>query len=57
MPAATLTWPPRGQVGFGYDPVFVPLGSDVTYAEMDSAQKHAISHRAAAFAQLIAAVL
>ncbi|WP_426258215.1 RdgB/HAM1 family non-canonical purine NTP pyrophosphatase [Sphingomonas sp. DC1600-2] len=53
----TLTWPPRGQVGFGYDPVFVPLGSDVTYAEMDSAQKHAISHRAAAFAQLIAAVL
>ncbi|MDR6849419.1 RdgB/HAM1 family non-canonical purine NTP pyrophosphatase [Sphingomonas sp. BE137] len=53
----TLTWPPRGQVGFGYDPVFVPLGSDVTYAEMDPAQKHAISHRAAAFAQLIAAVL
>ena len=53
----TLTWPPRVQVGFGYDPVIVPLGSDVTYAEMDSAQKHAISHRAAAFAQLIAAVL
>ena len=53
----TLTWPPRGQVGFGYDPVFVPTGSDVTYAEMDPAQKHAISHRAAAFAQLIAAVL
>lgn len=53
----TLTWPPRGQVGFGYDPVFVPLGSNVTYAEMDPAQKHAISHRAAAFAQLIAAVL
>ncbi|MBP2275446.1 MULTISPECIES: RdgB/HAM1 family non-canonical purine NTP pyrophosphatase [Sphingomonas] len=53
----TLTWPPRGAVGFGYDPVFVPTGSDVTYAEMDPAQKHAISHRAAAFAQLIAAVL
>jgi XTP/dITP diphosphohydrolase len=53
----TLTWPPRGAVGFGYDPVFVPTGSDLTYAEMDPAQKHAISHRAAAFAQLIAAVL
>ena len=53
----SLTWPPRGALGFGYDPVFVPLGSDVTYAEMDSAQKHAISHRAAAFAQLTAAVL
>lgn len=53
----TLTWPPRGAVGFGYDPVFVPTGSDITYAEMDPAQKHAISHRAAAFAQLIAAVL
>lgn len=53
----TLTWPPRGAVGFGYDPVFVPEGGDQTYAEMDPAQKHAISHRADAFAQLIAAVL
>ncbi|MEG3176061.1 RdgB/HAM1 family non-canonical purine NTP pyrophosphatase [Sphingomonas sp. RB3P16] len=53
----TLTWPPRGDVGFGYDPVFVPAGGDQTYAEMDPAQKHAISHRADAFAQLIAAVL
>jgi XTP/dITP diphosphohydrolase len=53
----TLTWPPRGAVGFGYDPVFVPTGSDLTYAEMDPAQKHAISHRAAAFAQMMAAVL
>ena len=53
----TLTWPPRGAVGFGYDPVFVPAGGDQTYAEMDPAQKHAISHRADAFAQLIAAVL
>ena len=52
----TLTWPPRGAVGFGYDPVFVATGSDLTYAEMDPAQKHAISHRAAAFAQLKAAV-
>ncbi|MFA6123937.1 MAG: RdgB/HAM1 family non-canonical purine NTP pyrophosphatase [Sphingomonas sp.] len=53
----TLTWPPRGAVGFGYDPVFVPTGSDLTYAEMDPTQKHAISHRAAAFAQMMAAVL
>eukprot|EP01037_Dinobryon_pediforme_P024317 gene24317-26073_t len=51
----TLIWPPRGNVGFGYDPVFVPAGGDQTYAEMDPAQKHAISHRADAFAQLIAA--
>ena len=53
----TLTWPPRGAVGFGYDPVFVPTGSDLTYAEMAPEAKHAISHRADAFAQLMAAVL
>jgi XTP/dITP diphosphohydrolase len=53
----TLTWPPRGKVGFGYDPVFVPAGSDLTFAEMAPEAKHAISHRAAAFAQLTAAVL
>ncbi|TPG56110.1 RdgB/HAM1 family non-canonical purine NTP pyrophosphatase [Sphingomonas glacialis] len=53
----TMIWPPRGNVGFGYDPVFVPAGGDQSYAEMDPAQKHAISHRADAFAQLIAAVL
>lgn len=52
----TLTWPPRGTVGFGYDPMFVPLGATRTYAELDPAEKHAISHRAAAFAQLTAAV-
>jgi XTP/dITP diphosphohydrolase len=53
----TMTWPPRGTVGFGYDPVFVPAGSELTFAEMDPQAKHAISHRAAAFAQLTAAVL
>ena len=53
----TLTWPPRGTVGFGYDPVFVPLGETRTYAELDPAEKHARSHRAAAFAKLVAAVL
>jgi XTP/dITP diphosphohydrolase len=52
----TLTWPPRGTVGFGYDPVFVPLGREQTFAELDPAEKHAISHRADAFAKLVAAV-
>lgn len=52
-----LTWPPRGEMGFGYDPVFVPLGHEVTFAELDPAQKHAMSHRAAAFEKLKAALL
>ena len=47
-----LVWPPRGQLGHGYDPIFVPDGSDQTYAEMDAAEKNAISHRARAFAKL-----
>lgn len=51
-----LTWPPRGNVGFGYDPVFVPHGHERSYAELDPAEKHAISHRADAFRQLVAAV-
>ena len=51
-----LTWPPRGTVGFGYDPVFVPHGRVQTYAELDPAEKHAISHRADAFRQLVATV-
>ena len=48
----TLTWPPKGQMGFGYDPVFVPKGREQTFAEIDPAEKHAISHRADAFAKL-----
>jgi XTP/dITP diphosphohydrolase len=50
------TWvhPPRGDRGFGYDPMFVPEGRAETFGEMDPALKHAISHRAAAFAQLAA---
>ena len=51
----SLTWPPRGKMGFGYDPVFVPMGHELTFAELDPAQKHAISHRADAFAKLVAA--
>ena len=52
----TLVWPPRGTIGFGYDPVFQPLGYDRTFAELDPSEKHAISHRADAFAKLVAAV-
>lgn len=55
MPGS-LTWPPRGDFGFGYDPVFVPEGYSETFAEMDPAEKHAISHRAKAFAKLKAAL-
>lgn len=55
MPGS-LTWPPRGALGFGYDPVFIPEGYGETFAEMDPAQKHAISHRAQAFAKLKAAL-
>jgi XTP/dITP diphosphohydrolase len=50
----TLAWPPRGVVGFGYDPVFVPTGRTQTFAEIDPAEKHLISHRADAFAKLVA---
>lgn len=49
----TLTWPPRGTMGFGYDPVFVPVGDRRTFAELDPAEKHRISHRADAFAKLV----
>lgn len=50
----TLVWPPRGEEGFGYDPMFVPTGYSVTFGEMDPAIKHTISHRARAFAKLAA---
>ncbi len=50
----SLTWPPRGTLGFGYDPMFVPRGSGQTFAEIDPERKHAISHRADAFAKLVA---
>ena len=48
-----LTWPPRGTKGFGYDPVFVPDGHNQTFGEMAPEDKHAMSHRADAFAKLI----
>lgn len=50
-----LTFPPRGQNGFGYDPIFVAKGETETFGEMEPARKHAMSHRAHAFAQLAAA--
>jgi XTP/dITP diphosphohydrolase len=48
-----LVWPPRGDRGFGYDPMFVPAGGALTFGEMDPAEKHKISHRARAFAKLV----
>ena len=51
----SLVWPPRGDKGFGYDPMFLPDGHALTFGEMDPGRKHAISHRADAFNQLIEA--
>ncbi|HOO81031.1 MAG TPA: RdgB/HAM1 family non-canonical purine NTP pyrophosphatase [Alphaproteobacteria bacterium] len=50
-----LEFPPRGTHGFGYDPIFVPQGQTITFAQMEPDQKHAMSHRADAFRQLVAA--
>ena len=50
-----LVWPMRGKNGFGYDPIFLPKGGDLTFGEMNAEAKHAMSHRADAFAQLVAA--
>jgi XTP/dITP diphosphohydrolase len=52
-----LVWPMRGQGGFGYDPIFVAEGYDITFGEMDPDDKHAISHRAEAFKKFTAACL
>ncbi|GHA48303.1 non-canonical purine NTP pyrophosphatase [Amylibacter ulvae] len=53
----SLTWPMRGDLGFGYDPIFVPDGFTETFGEMDPAQKHKMSHRADAFAKLVSQCL
>jgi len=53
----TLVWPPRGEKGFGYDPVFVATGETITFGEMDPDRKHAMSHRAEAVKKLRAAQL
>ncbi|WDR01826.1 non-canonical purine NTP pyrophosphatase [Devosia algicola] len=56
----TLVWPPRGDLGFGFDPVFMPTGFDITFGEMPSSDKHSwahgqigLSHRARAFARFV----
>ncbi len=53
----SLVWPPRGDKGFGYDPIFVPEGGTLTFGEMAPADKHKISHRARAFEKFRAAYL
>jgi XTP/dITP diphosphohydrolase len=60
----TLVWPPRGEKGFGYDPMFLPEGFDLTFGEMTREQKHGLppkgdglSHRARAFLKLAEACL
>lgn len=47
-----LVWPPRGEKGFGYDPIFVPVGQTRTFAEMEPEEKQPLTHRARAFAKL-----
>jgi XTP/dITP diphosphohydrolase len=51
----SLTWPPRGTMGFGYDPVFVLDGHQQTFAEIAPDKKEELSHRTQAFAKLVAA--
>jgi XTP/dITP diphosphohydrolase len=62
--AGTLVWPPRGDRGFGYDPLFQPVGEQRTFGEMSSEEKHGLpprgkglSHRARAFMKLAEACL
>lgn len=50
----TLTFPPRGDKGFGYDPIFIPEGYNVTFGELDPNIKNGMSHRSRAFAKLLA---
>ena len=52
-----IVWPMRGTRGFGFDPVFLPEGESETFGEMDPQRKHAMSHRARAFAAMVAACL
>ena len=52
-----LTFPPRGDRGFGYDPIFIPDGHEQTFGEMDPTLKDSLSHRAVAFGKLKAALI
>ncbi|MDH3738380.1 MAG: non-canonical purine NTP pyrophosphatase, partial [Alphaproteobacteria bacterium] len=51
--AGTIVWPPRGERGFGYDPIFCADGDTRTFGEIDPSEKHAISHRALAFRKML----
>ena len=51
-----LVWPPRGERGFGFDPMFLPEGESFTFGEMEPTRKHGMSHRARAFAKLLSAL-
>jgi len=51
----SLVWPPSGNQGFGYDPMFRPDGREITFGQFEPAEKHRISHRADAFRQLVTA--
>lgn len=53
----TLTFPPRGEKGFGYDPIFVPDGEQRTFGELEESEKRELSHRSRAFAKLRAALI
>ncbi|MEM1100296.1 MAG: RdgB/HAM1 family non-canonical purine NTP pyrophosphatase [Pseudomonadota bacterium] len=55
--AGTLTWPPRGDYGFGFDPMFIPTGHERTFSEMPYEEKAPISHRAVAFDLLVSECL
>lgn len=48
-----VSWPMRGDQGFGFDPIFTPEGHEETFGEMDPAKKHRMSHRADAFRKLV----
>jgi XTP/dITP diphosphohydrolase len=50
----SVVWPPRGDKGFGYDPMFIPEGATRTFGELEPEAKHAVSHRARGFAQVMA---
>jgi XTP/dITP diphosphohydrolase len=50
-----ITWPMRGDLGHGYDPIFQPDGYEITFGQMDRAEKNRISHRARAFEKFVAA--
>lgn len=54
MMPGQIVWPPHGEMGHGYDPIFQPVGYDVTFGEMERWEKNRISHRADAFAKLVA---